>query len=152
MVRSESPIRPPFVNSFELQALEGGPTIEGAGFRNQESALANSIPEWRSNTNFSWSNDRHQANLIVRFISSYDERLAGETVSSVDSWTVLDAQYSYRFPVFDDNEASVTLGVLNFTDEDPPEVQGNLNEFGYDTKVHDARGAVWYARFVYTIP
>ena len=141
-----------FINSFELQAVEGGPTIEGAGFRNQESALANSIPEWRSNTNFSWSNDRHQANLIVRFISSYDERLAGETVSSVDSWTVLDAQYSYRFPVFDDNEASVTLGVLNFTDEDPPEVQGNLNEFGYDTKVHDARGAVWYARFVYTIP
>ena len=141
-----------FINSFDLQAVEGGPTIEGAGFRNQESALANSIPEWRSNTNFSWSNERHQANLIVRHISSYDERLGGDETASIDSWTVLDAQYSYRFPVFDDNEASVTLGILNLTDEDPPEVQGNLNEFGYDTKVHDARGAVWYARFVYTIP
>ena len=137
-----------FINSFDLQATAGGPTIDGAGQRNEANPLANSVPELRSNTNFSWNYDRHQANLIVRYIDSYEESNGAE----IDSWTVLDLQYSYRFDIFDDNEATVTVGVLNATDEDPPEVEGNLNEFGYDTKTHDARGSVWYARFVYQIP
>ena len=137
-----------YVASFDLQQSAGGPTIDGAGSRNESNPLARSIPELRSNTTFSWTNNRHQANAIVRYIDSYEEEAGG----SVDSWTVLDLQYSYRFDVLDDNEATVTIGVLNATDEDPPEVAGNLNEFGYDTKVHDARGSVWYARFVYAIP
>ena len=141
-----------FVNSFDLQAVDGGPTIEGAGFRNQISPLANSIPELRSNTNLFWSNNRHQANIIVRYIDSYEERLPGGGTSNIDSWTVVDAQYSYRFNVLDNAEATLTIGVLNIGDEDPPEVIGNSNEFGYDTKVHDARGSVWYARFIYNIP
>ena len=137
-----------YILSFELQATAGGDTIDGAGFRNESNPLARSIPEIRSNTSFSWSNANHSANAIVRYIDSYEEDAGG----SVDSWTVLDLQYNYRFDIMDDHEATVTLGILNATDEDPPEVAGSLNEFGYDTKVHDARGAVWYARFVYSIP
>jgi iron complex outermembrane receptor protein len=135
-----------FVSSFELQAVAGGPTVDGAGMRNESSPLANSIPELRSNTSFSWSKDNMAANAIVRYIDDYQE--TGGT--TIDDWIVLDLQYSHRFDM-DGSDASVSLGILNATDEEPPAVLGLSNEFGYDTKVHDARGSVWYARFTYTI-
>ncbi len=138
-----------YVASFDLQQTEGGPTVDGAGFRNENNILARSIPELRSNTSLSWSNNNNQmANIIVRYIDSYEESTGDE----IDSWTVVDLQYNYTMQLFEDQEATITVGALNVFDEDPPEVAGSLNEFGYDTKVHDARGRMWYARFVYTIP
>ncbi|MEM1231222.1 MAG: TonB-dependent receptor [Pseudomonadota bacterium] len=138
-----------YVASFEVQQVEGGPTVDGAGFRNESNILARSIPEIRSNTVFSWSNNSNQlANVIVRYIDEYEEDAGG----SIDDWTVVDLQYNYTFTVFGDNEATLTVGALNVFDEDPPEVAGNLNEFGYDTKVHDPRGRMWYLRAVYNIP
>lgn len=53
--------------------------------------------------------------------------------------------------VLGDGEAEVTIGALNIFDEDPPEVGGTSNEFGYDTKTHDPRGRLLFARSIYQI-
>lgn len=134
------------VNSFDLKATAGGATIDGAGQRNETNPLANPIPELRSNTSLSWNQENMMANVIIRYIDEYDE----SNGATIDNWTVVDVQYSHDFE-FAGNEANATVGILNIFDEEPPEVAGNLNEFGYDTKTHDARGAVWYARFKYII-
>lgn len=135
------------VSSFDLKAAAGGVTVDGAGKRNESNTLASPIPELRSNTTFSWSNEAHSVNLIARYIDSYEE----DNGSDVDDWWVFDLQYNYNFSVFDDDSATVTLGALNLTDEEPPFVSGGDNEFGYDTKTHDPRGRMLYARFIYTL-
>ncbi len=135
-----------YVSSYDLQATPGGPTVEGAGKRNDTNTLANPIPELRSNTTFSWYRDQHAVNFIARYIDEYEE----DNGNKVDDWWVFDLQYNYQFDMFG-GEATATLGALNLTDEEPPEVTGGTNEFGYDTKTHDPRGRMLYARFIYTL-
>ncbi|MFT7218415.1 MAG: iron complex outermembrane receptor protein [Candidatus Azotimanducaceae bacterium] len=135
------------VSSFDLKANAGGVTIDGAGKRNESNTLASPIPELRSNTTFSWSNEAHSVNLVARYIDSYEE----DGGADVDDWWIFDLQYNYNFSVFEDDSATVTLGALNLTDEEPPFVSGGDNEFGYDTKTHDPRGRMLYARFIYTL-
>ncbi|MEO0606729.1 MAG: TonB-dependent receptor [Pseudomonadota bacterium] len=135
-----------FVNSFEIEQPDGS-VLEGAGARNANTPFANPIPEFRSNTSFSWALDRHSTNLVVRYISSYDENSAtGEVIDEVDSWTTVDAQYNLTL---DDvmsfgNGTKLTFGINNLFDEDPPFVTGQSNELGYDTKIHDPRGRLFY--------
>jgi len=135
-----------FVNSFEIEQPDGT-VLEGAGARNANTPFANPIPEFRSNTSFNWAKDQHSANIIVRYISSYDENDAtGEVIGEVDSWTTVDAQYNL---FLDDvmgfgNGTKLTVGINNLFDEDPPFVSGQSNELGYDTKIHDPRGSLVY--------
>ncbi len=135
-----------FVNTYDLQATAGGPTIEGAGKRNDTNTLANPIPELRSNTSVGWFRDNHAINFIARYIDEYEE----DNGNKVDDWWVFDLQYNYQFNAFG-GDATATIGALNLTDEEPPEVTGGTNEFGYDTKTHDPRGRMLYARFIYTL-
>jgi outer membrane receptor protein involved in Fe transport len=135
-----------FVNSFEIELTDGS-TVEGAGARNANTPFANPIPEFRSNTSFSWAKDRHSINSVLRFISSYDETDAsGDVIGEVDSWTTFDIQYNYELDsLFGFGSGTkFTLGAINLFDEDPPFVSGQSNELGYDTKVHDPRGQMLY--------
>lgn len=140
-----------FVNSFEFQATSTSPVLEGAGNRNMDSPIARSIPEWRSNTNISWLQGNHSANLIVRYISGYDDGRTTGTVEEIDSWTTLDVQYAYNLSDWTglDGDTVLTVGSNNVLDEDPPFVASNVsggNDFGYDVKVHDPRGRMVYFR------
>ena len=137
------------MNSFEIETAPGV-VLEGAGARNANTPFANPIPEIRSNTSLSWANGPHTANAVLRYISEYDENDASGTVlDTVDSWTILDLQYGIQL---DDimgfgNGSQFTFGVNNVFDEDPPEVTGQTNELGYDTKTHDPRGRMFYVGF-----
>ncbi len=134
------------VNSFEIEQPDGT-VLEGAGARNANTPFANPIPEFRSNTSFNWQKDRHSANVVVRYISSYDENSAtGDVIGEVDSWTTVDAQYNlFLDDVFGyGNGTKLTVGINNLFDEDPPFVTGQSNELGYDTKIHDPRGSLVY--------
>jgi iron complex outermembrane receptor protein len=133
-----------FVSSFDLQATPGGDTIRGAGKRNENNTLASSIPEIRSNTVLGWNSGPHNANLILRYIDDYED-----TADTIDDWWVFDVQYSFAMEILADQQATITVGALNLTDEEPPAVSGDTNEFGYDTKVHDPRGRMLYTRLVY---
>ena len=48
------------------------------------------------------------------------------------------------------NGTVFTVGAQNLLDEDPPFVFGQANDFGYDTKTHDPRGALVYLRLKQT--
>ena len=87
----------------------------------------------------------------------------------INSWTVWDAMYSYTFNGWlGDGDTTLTLGVNNLLDEDPPtlyrndangERQGRFlpnglynrgwsDRPGYDDRAgHDLRGQVVYLRF-----
>ena len=136
--------------SFDLDPGANGVARDGAGSRNNASALANPVPEIRSNTLVGWTLNNHSANAVFRYIDSYDDQAPdGSVAGEIDDWWVIDLQYGYRMPLFDDQELAITLGMLNAFDEEPPAVSGSANEFGYDTKVHDPRGRMLYVRFNY---
>ena len=65
-----------------------------------------------------------------------------EAFTSIDSHLTVDANYSYQFD-FANFSPIVTVGAINLLDEDPPRVATNG---GYDSKVHDPRGRLWYVK------
>lgn len=142
-----------YVLSFDLDAGGmGAVSRDGAGSRNNASALANPIPQIRSNTVVGWGRGSHNVNAVVRLIDSYDDQAPdGSVAGEIDEWWVVDLQYGFTTSLFDDHELGITLGMLNAFDEDPPEVSGSANEFGYDTKTHDPRGRMFYMQFNYAL-
>ena len=133
-----------FVTSYDLDDPQAG-RIDGAGRRNFAN-FATSMPELRANAFFNWSRDAHLVDLFVRFIDSYtDDQVAlgqgEEAFRKIGSQVTADVRYAYQFRGGEGPRVSV--GVINLFDEDPPHVATNG---GYDSKVHDPRGRVVYAR------
>ncbi len=112
-----------------------GATIEAAGQRNFTN-FARSLPQWRATAYADWSLGPWSARANLRHISAYDDDENGG--AEIDAWTALDLQARWER-----DQLAVTLGALNATDEAAPVVNTPI---GYDTKVHDARGRVLYAR------
>ncbi len=134
--------RATYISDYSFQQVVGGATTDGAGNRNFTNPFT-SAPEWRANVNLDWATGNHSAGAIVRFISSYDDDNGGG--ASIDSFTSLDLQYNYAIAdLFGSSEGtSLTLGILNAFDEDPPFAVGVQ---GFDSKVHDPRGQMVYVR------
>ncbi len=133
------------VMSYDLEDPQAG-TIDGLGQRNFTN-FTSSMPEIRANLHFLWSLNQHNFNLFARHIDSYNnDQLdsSGQPKNeTIDAHTTFDLQYSYRFAAWADDDMTVTIGGINVTDEDPPHVSTNG---GYDSKVHDPRGALYYVK------
>jgi iron complex outermembrane recepter protein len=132
------------IMSYDLNDPQAG-RVDGAGRRNFAN-FATSTPRWRLNASMNWQLGNHGANLVARHIDSYsnDEVAAGagpEAFTRIASFTTLDAQYSYRFSGV--ITPTLSVGGINLTNQDPPSVATNG---GYDSKVHDPRGRILYAR------
>ena len=89
--------------------------------------------------------------------------------AEVDSWTTIDALYAYTFTgLIGDSDTTLSVGVNNIADEDPPRlarnnddgtpvtrfdsdglyVRGWVDRPGYDDRAgHDIRGRTVYMRF-----
>ncbi len=85
-------------------------------------------------------------NVFYRYIDGYvddevDIGQGAEAFRPIDSFATVDAQYSFVVPRGLD--AVLSFGAFNLLDEDPPHVATNG---GYDSKVHDPRGRLLYAR------
>ncbi|WP_374763029.1 TonB-dependent receptor plug domain-containing protein [Yunchengibacter salinarum] len=129
------------VMNYDLEDPQAG-RIEGAGKRNFAN-FGTSTPQWQWNTGAGWTNGTHEARFFVRFIDSYeDDQNPGEKVAS---WTSLDLQYRLNLGGLSDSleGTALTLGLINATDEDPPQVFTNG---GFDSKIHDPRGRVGYVQ------
>jgi len=136
-----------FIANYDLQDPQAG-TIEGAGRRNFAN-FGTSTPEWKANAFVAWSTEHHAVNAFVRYIDSYvdDEVDIGQGSAffrPIDSQVTLDAQYTLTLAA--ERAPMLTFGVINATDEDPPRVQ---TSGGYDSKVHDPRGRMVYARAMF---
>jgi outer membrane receptor protein involved in Fe transport len=136
-----------FIASYDLQDPQAG-AIDGAGRRNFGN-FGTSTPEWRANAFVAWQSERHGVNAFVRYIDSYvdDEVDLGQGAAffrEIDSHVTVDAQYTLRLPA--ERAPLLTFGAINLLDEDPPRVQ---TSGGYDSKVHDPRGRMFYARALF---
>jgi iron complex outermembrane receptor protein len=144
-----------YIVDYELEDPQAG-VIDGAGRRNF-SNIGVSSPELKVNLGLSWQNGNHSASLFARYIDGYsdDQNCADGTSFSpdctagfqdIDSHLTIDAQYNVDIGSLLETDASyvLTLGGINITDEDPPQVFTNG---GFDSKVHDPRGRQIYARF-----
>jgi outer membrane receptor protein involved in Fe transport len=102
--------------------------------------------------------DAYSANVFVRYISAYDDDqncadaspIAGGCGSAglkeIEAHTTFDAQLNIDLGSLlnTDTNYIVTVGGINLTDENPPQVFTNS---GFDSKVHDPRGRQLYVRF-----
>ena len=143
-----------YITKYDLNDPQAG-NIDGAGRRNFTN-IGVSSPELRANFGLNWQYQAHSANVFVRYISSYDDdqNCANGTLNvggcadgfkEIDSHVTIDAQYNVNLGDIWGTQTSyvLTLGGINLTNEDPPQVFTNS---GFDSKVHDPRGRQLYAR------
>ncbi len=146
---------------------DGTLDFDGAGNRNQTNNFS-TMPEIRGNAGMTYFNGNHSARLGLNYIDGYKNDQGNN--APMDSWTTLDAQYSYTFSgLLGDGDTTLTVGVNNITDEDPPATfrdddgdgapdgrfranglynRGWVDRPGYDDRAgHDLRGITGYIRF-----
>lgn len=127
------------ITSYDLVDPQAG-LIDGLGQRNFNN-FATSTPELRATGFARFERGSHAANLFLRYIDGYVDDEGAGTSPDIASHFTVDAQYSYRWR--GDSGPALTFGAVNLFDEDPPRCATNG---GYDSKVHDPRGRVLYAR------
>ena len=145
---------------------DGVNEFDGAGNRNFTNSF-DTLPEIRANIGATYFVGEHVARIGYSYIDSYANDQGNDR--EIDSWGSLDAQYSYTFTgLVGDGDTTLTLGVNNILDEDPPgllanDINGNPQQRfnadgtynrglyqrpGYDDRAgHDLRGQIVYVRF-----
>ena len=128
------------VSSYDLVDPQAG-RIDGAGRRNFAN-FATSVPERRANVFVNWRRDIHGVNVYVNFVDGYlDDQGGPQALKPIGSHRTVDAQYNVALERF--AGLTLSLGGFNLFDEDPPKVDTNG---GFDSKVHDPRGRLIYAK------
>jgi outer membrane receptor protein involved in Fe transport len=136
-----------YIASYDIEDPQAG-RVDGAGRRNFAN-FGTSTPQWRANAFVNWQRDRHALNGFIRYIDSYvdDEVDLGQGSAffrPIDSQVTVDAQYALTLRAT--AAPTLSFGIINMFDEDPPRV---ATSGGYDSKVHDPRGRIWYAKAVF---
>ena len=134
-----------------------GNEIDGVGSRNQNNSVGHPLPEFRLRGSVAWTKDRHSASVTVNYIDEFEDDTAGGGLynflalyigahPTVDSMTTVDLQYSIQLPAmgFQSEGSSVTLGIKNAFDEEPPKSTRNGL---FDPFTHDPRGRMFYASY-----
>ena len=130
-----------WVFDYDLEDPQAG-SVDGVGIRNFNN-FGTSVPQLRFNTGFNWIKDAHRLDIFGRFIDSYQDDQNDNI--DIDSHFTVDARYGLNIGEFFSNgfvkDTTLTVGVINAFDEDPPQVFTNG---GFDSKVHDPRGRLVY--------
>ncbi len=128
-----------YILNYDLDDPNVG-KIDALGNVNDENFGVSTV-QLRTNVGLQWFNERHEANVYLRYIGDYENDNADN--AKVDSWTKVDLQYSYHMlPLFGAKDgARITFGALNLLDKAAPTVR---NSIGYDATVHDPRGRMLY--------
>jgi len=143
--------KPSDIPGFENGILSTGVT-DGAGTTG-DGSIIRSMPDNKGNFMVNYNRGNHNVTGFVRYIDGYDNLGAvafnsganpPKTVlgEKIKSWTTLDLQYNYRWQWGNAGPLSLTLGIINATDEDPP-VRDDFDQ-GYDSVTHDPRGRRFY--------
>jgi iron complex outermembrane recepter protein len=131
-----------YVDTFSFTT--GTTSAELAGTRNFLSGSFGSLPRWRGNVTGTFENGGHKLFAVARYSSSYinDDPIGATTVPKIADFTTMDVQYSYSFEQLLKKDFTVTLGVKDILDTNPPNVGDNRP--GFDEQVHSPRGRVVY--------
>ncbi len=107
-----------------------------------------SKPQLQISSYVQYSYEAHFANLIARYVDSYDDTGAPADLpwlSTIDSQVTWDGHYIYRGI----DGLDLSLSVVNITDQEPPEARGDL---AYDPFTHSAFGRMIKLGFKYQLP
>ena len=132
------------LSDYDYLPFSGGEVVSLAGFFGADPAYGSSatFAEWQVNYGVTLTRDNWGANLTARYMSeTLDIDAAPGNLSNIaDAITYLDIQGYYNW-----NDVTLTLGVRNLTDEEPPYVTAhddmNTLQYSYDTQ-----GRYYYAR------
>jgi outer membrane receptor protein involved in Fe transport len=97
-----------YLGSFKQEA------VEGDGFESLTGK--DGRPRLRGQATLSWKRAAYGANLTANHTGGYDRPAVDD---SIDSWTTLDAQFNWTPQEL--KSGTVTLGVKNLLNEEPPE-------------------------------
>ncbi len=105
---------------------------DGTIFRHQRNFMVN------------WSNGMFGAGLATHYKSGYEDQYDGNRVRAYETHDI----YGTWNPL---KALSLTLGVRNFTDKEPPfSNQGDVFQAGYDPRYSDPVGRTYYVRGSFT--
>ena len=127
----------PFLDAtylLEYDVTNNGMTVDALGRLNRSNVGA-ANQAFKGNFGVSWDNEFANANLILRHITKYDD----DGGVQIDSFTTFDANIAFKLGKFFRSrfDTTLTLGMINATDEDPPLVAVSGS---YDSRSADPRG------------
>jgi outer membrane receptor protein involved in Fe transport len=132
-----------FTDESDFTPFEGGSVVECAGkFGTQ---CGEPLPEYKHRMSFRWTGDKVTAQLLWRLIGEVDDDDPAQTFSieTISSQSYFDASGSYRF----NDNYSVTLGIDNLLDDDPPLVgNGNNEQANTWPATYDVFGRTFFLR------
>src|SRR5690606_29975388 len=139
------PIERPF-------ATEPQREVDAVGRRNHDN-FARSLPEHKGNLVLSWLSPeaRHYTALTLRYVDEVefdDPAAVAVGMGVIDDHLTLDLLYQYDFSLTGTESLTLALGVVNLTDEDPPEA---FLFNGYDSTLHDPRGRLVYGKITLSL-
>lgn len=153
---------------LDFDVSDGATEFDGVGSRNFRNNFS-TLPELRGHIGATYIMGNHSFTGKFRYIDDYENDQSNN--GNVDSWEVFDIQYNYVWTgLIGDGDTSLTLGVNNVTDEDPPRLtrldssgvevpaanpsagglifNGASDRPGYDDRSgHDLRGRTAYLKF-----
>tara|TARA_Y100001934_G_scaffold171058_1_gene203017 strand:- start:1001 stop:3742 length:2742 start_codon:yes stop_codon:yes gene_type:complete len=119
-----------YIYQYDFQSRPTSPYNDQAGSYN--------YPEWRGNSSIWWSYDKYGFGATVNYVDSFNQRWGA--VSEVDSHTTLDLQATYNIR----DNAKLTLGSRNITNENPPWSDSESEGYSYSTAGHNPFGSILY--------
>ncbi len=152
----------------EFAVSNGAVSFDGAGSRNFRNNFS-TLPELRAHFGATYSLGDSSLTAKFRHIDEYRNDQSNNGI--VEAWNVVDAQFNHVFAgLLGDGDTSVTVGVNNVFDADPPRLtrldadgnerpvfrpssggviyDGLSDRPGYDDRAgHDLRGRLIYVRF-----
>lgn len=135
-----------YVNKSDYQDFENGPWNHNVGVY----VGAGPLFQWSHNLNVDWTNETFSLGVAGHYKSGYiGQNTSSNIVRSapVDSYATFDIYGSWK-PT---KSLSVTAGVRNVTDKEPPlSYQVYVFQSGYDPRYSDPTGRAYYLRGTYS--
>ena len=135
-----------YINKYVIQETSNAIARDVSGGRNFRT-FARSLPKWKTTLGVNWSMGALGFSSYLKTVSGYFD---DQSRVPIKSHITIDSQIRYsldRPRVAETRSPTLALGVTNLFDKDPPSVSTNV---GFDSKVHDPRGRVVYARIMAT--
>ncbi|MDM5179696.1 TonB-dependent receptor [Massilia sp. DJPM01] len=133
-----------WVDRYDYQNERNGPFTVNAG----RYADASPVFRWRHNASLGWTRGPLNMTLSNRYLSGYDDQpdengIVPGRVGHYSTWSLAGTYTANQ-------KVSVTAGVKNLLDDDPPfTVQSTTFQQGYDPRYTDPLGRTFYVRAMY---
>ncbi len=116
--------------SDDFESINGTILAPGGDFAGQLNDVNPTLPkpEVQAQVFAKWGNDKHRVNYAARYVSAYDDSAPSiPSLDEVDSHLTHDIHYINN--MFEN--WTLSLSVVNVSDEDPPQASTDLNYDGY---------------------